>query len=85
MKKIAYVLLALTALFVNTTAFAAEARIPSTSITEALQVAKNRDDFATLKSAKFDVKGKIYNINYVTKTGNVETLKISKVSGKEVK
>jgi len=85
MKKIAYVLLALTALFVNTTAFAAEAGIPSTSITEALQVAKNRDNFATLKSAKFDVKGKIYNINYVTKTGDVETLKISKVSGKEVK
>ena len=85
MKKIAYVLLALTALFVNTTAFAAEARTPSTSITEALQVAKNRDNFATLKNVKFDVKGKIYNINYVTKTGDVETLKISKVSGKEVK
>ena len=85
MKKIAYVLLAVTALFVNTTAFAAEARIPSTSITDALQVAKNRDDYVALKSAKFDVEGKIYNISYVTENGNIETLKISKVSGKEVK
>ena len=85
MRKIAYVLLALTALFVNTTAFAAEARVPSTSISDALQVAKNRDDYATLKSAKFDVEGKIYNISYVTKNGNIETLKISKVDGKEVK
>ena len=85
MKKIAYVLLAVTALFVNTTALAAEARIPSTSITDALQVAKNRDDYVALKSAKFDVQGKIYNINYVTKTGDVQTLKISKVNVKEVK
>ena len=85
MRKIAYVLLALTALFVNTTAFAAEARVPSTSISDALQVAKNRDDYVALKSAKFDVEGKIYNISYVTKNGNIETLKISKVDGKEVK
>ena len=76
MKKIAYVLLALTALFVNTTAFAAEARVPSTSISDALQVAKNRDDYVALKSAKFDVEGKIYNISYVTENGNIETLKI---------
>ena len=85
MKKIAYVLLAVTALFVNTTAFAAEARVPSTSISDALQIAKNRDDYVVLKSAKFDVKEKTYNISYVTKNGNVETLKISKISGKEVK
>jgi len=85
MKKIAYVLLTLTALFVITTAFAAEAKVPSTSISKALQIAKNKDDYAGLKSAKFDVEGKIYNISYVTKNGNVETLKISKVSGKEVK
>jgi|TARA_B100000315_G_C14324138_1_gene472196 signal peptidase I len=85
MKKIAYVLLALTALFVNTTVFAAEARVPSTSFSKALQIAKNRDDYVVLKSAKFDVKEKTYNISYVTKNGNVETLKISKISGKEVK
>ena len=85
MKKIAYVLLALTALFFNTTVFAAEARVPSTSFSKALQIAKNRDDYVVLKSAKFDVKEKTYNISYVTKNGNVETLKISKISGKEVK
>ena len=33
MKKIAYVLLALTALFINSTAHAVEAKIPTTSIT----------------------------------------------------
>ena len=38
MKKIAYVLLAVTALFVNTTAFAAEARVPSSSISDALTI-----------------------------------------------
>ena len=68
-----------------TTVFAAEARVPSTSFSKALQIAKNRDDYVVLKSAKFDVKEKTYNISYVTKNGNVETLKISKISGKEVK
>ena len=85
MKNIAYVLLALTALFVNSTAFAVEAKIPTTSISEALQDARNRDNFASLKAAKFDVKEKIYNIVYLTKDGKTETLKISKLSGKEIK
>tara|TARA_B100001123_G_C14347060_1_gene645468 strand:+ start:178 stop:435 length:258 start_codon:yes stop_codon:yes gene_type:complete len=85
MRNITYVVLALIALFVNSTAHAVEARIPTTSITQALQDARAKDDFATLKSAKFDVKNKTYNITYVTKTGNLETLIISKVNGKEVK
>ena len=74
MKKIAYVLLALTALFVNTTVFAAEARVPSTSFSKALQIAKNRDDYVALKSAKFDVKEKTYNISYVSSYNGVDTI-----------
>ena len=85
MKKFTYVLLALTALFVNSAAYAVEAKIPTTSISQALQNARSKDNFATLKSAKFDVKEKIYNITYTTKNGTIETLKISKVNGKEVK
>ena len=85
MKKITYVLLALTALFINSTVYAAEARISTTSISQALQNARSKDNFSTLKSAKFDVKEKIYNITYVTKDGGVESVKISKVTGKEVK
>lgn len=85
MKKFTYVLLALTALFVNSAAYAVEAKIPTTSISQALQNARSKDNFATLKSAKFDVKEKIYNITYATKNGTIETLKISKVNGKEVK
>ena len=85
MKKLTYILFASTALFVNSSAFGLEAKLPSTSITQALQDAKNRNNYATLKSAKFDVKQKVYNITYVTKSGDIETIKISKVNGKEVK
>jgi FlaG/FlaF family flagellin (archaellin) len=85
MKKITYILLAVIALFVNSTVYAVEARIPTTSITQALQNAKSKKNFSTLKSAKFDVKEKIYNITYLTKDGDIENLKISKVTGKEVK
>tara|TARA_B100001123_G_C15088753_1_gene938734 strand:- start:350 stop:607 length:258 start_codon:yes stop_codon:yes gene_type:complete len=85
MKKFTYVILALTALFVNSTAYAVEAKIPQTSISQALQNARSKDNFANLKSAKFDVKQKVYNITYLTKDGNLKTLKISKLSGKEVK
>ena len=42
MKKITYILLAVTALFVNSTVYAVEARIPTTSITQALQNAKSK-------------------------------------------
>ena len=84
MKKIAYVLLALTALFINSTAHAVEARIPTTSITQALQTARSKDNFADLRNVKFDVKQKVYNVTYLTKSGDIETLKISTVSGKEI-
>jgi len=85
MKKITYILLAVIALFVNSTVYAVEARIPTTSITQALQNAKSKKNFSTLKSAKFDVKEKVYSITYLTKDGDIENLKISKVTGKEVK
>ena len=65
MKKISYIVLALIAIFVNSTAYGAEARTPTiTSITQALQNVRNKDDFATLKGAKFDVKNKTYNRKY---------------------
>ena len=85
MKKITYILLAVIALFVNSTVYAIEARIPTTSITQALQNAKSKKNFSTLKSAKFDVKEKVYSITYLTKDGDIENLKISKVTGKEIK
>ena len=85
MRKITYISLALIALFVNSTVYAAEARISTTSISQALENTKSRDNFATLKNVKFDVKEKVYNITYVTKDGSVESVKINKVNGKEVK
>ena len=85
MRKITYISLALIALFVNSTVYAAEARISTTSISQALGNTKSRDNFATLKNVKFDVNEKVYNITYVTKDGGVESVKISKVNGKEVK
>ena len=71
MKKITYISLALIALFVNSTVYAVEARISTTSISQALENTKSRDNFATLKNVKFDVKEKVYNITYVTKDGSV--------------
>ena len=85
MKKISYIFLAIIAIFVNSTAYGADARTSATSISKALQNARSKDNFSTLKSAKFDVKEKVYNITYVTKDGSVESVKISKVNGKEVK
>ena len=85
MKKISYVLLALTALFVNSTVYGVEARISTTSVTQALQNAKSKNDFSALKSTTFDVKNKVYMITYLTKDGDIETLKISKINGKEIK
>ena len=84
MKKITYTILVLTGLFISSTVYALEARIPTTSITQALQIARNKDNFSTLKSAKFDVANKIYNITYLAKDGSVGNVKISKTSGKEV-
>ena len=85
MKKITYTILVLTGLFISSTVYALEARIPTTSITQALQIARNKDNFSTLKSAKFDVANKIYNITYLAKDGIVGNVKICKTSGKEVK
>ena len=78
-------MLALTALFVNSTVYGVEARISTTSVTQALQNAKSKNDFSALKSTTFDVKNKVYMITYLTKDGDIETLKISKINGKEVK
>ena len=75
----------LIAIFVNSTVYAIEARIPATSIGQALQSARNKNNFLTLKSAKFDVEKKIYNITYATKDGGIDIVKISKVTGKEIK
>ena len=85
MRKITYISIALIALFVNSTVYAAEARISTTSISQALENTKSRDNFATLKNVKFDVKEKVYNITYLTKGGSVETVKINTVTGKAVK
>ena len=80
MKKITYTILVLTGLFISSTVYALEARIPTTSITQALQIARNKDNFSTLKSAKFDVANKIYNITYLAKDGSIGNVKISKTS-----
>ena len=85
MKKIIYIVLALVAVFVNSNVYAAEARTTTTCFSEALQSVKSRDNFANLKSAKFNLKEKTYNISYLTKDGSVETIKISQISGKEVR
>ena len=85
MIKISYIILALIAIFVNSTAYAAEARIPTVSITQAMQSARAKENFADLKGVKFDVEQKIYVVSYLTKSGDLETLKISKLSGKEIK
>ena len=85
MKKITYTFLVLIGLFISSTVYAVEARIPTTSITQALQIARNKDNFSTLKSAKFNVVKKIYNITYLAKDGSIGNVKISKTNGKEVK
>ena len=85
MKKISYIFLALIAIFVNSTAYGAEARTSATSISKALQNARSKDNFATLKSAKFDVEKKVYNITYISKDGSIKNVKISQANGKEVK
>ena len=85
MKKITYTILVLTGLFISSTVYALEARIPTTSITQALQIARNKDNFSTLKSAKFDVANKIYNITYLAKDGSIGNVKISTTSRKVVK
>ena len=53
MKKITYVLLAFIALFVNSTAYAVEARVPATSIGQALQSARGKDNFSDALSKNF--------------------------------
>ena len=86
MKKISYIALALIAIFVNSTAYGAEARIPATtSITQALQNVRNKVDFSALKGAKYDVENKVYSISYVAKDGSIENVRISQTNGKEVK
>ena len=86
MRKISYILLALIAIFINSTAYGAEARIQTTtSISKALQNTRNKDNFATFKSVKYDVKNKVYNISYVAKDGSIANVRISQSNGKEVK
>ena len=85
MKKITYIVLALIAIFVNSTAYGADARTPTTSISQALQNVRNKVDFSALKGAKYDVENKVYSISYVAKDGSIENVRISQTNGKEVK
>mgnify|MGYP000052939047 FL=1 len=85
MKKFSYIALTLAILFINSNVYAAEARVSSTSFSQALQTAKSKGNFAALKSVKYDVKEKVYNITYLVKDGSVKTIKISQVNGNEVK
>ena len=85
MKKFSYIALTLAILFINSNVYAAEARISSTSFSQALQTAKSKNNFVVLKSVKYDVKEKVYNITYLVKDGSVKTIKISQVNGNEVK
>ena len=84
MKKIAYILVTFSALFINSHAYGAEARTSVTCFSQALQTVKNKDNFANLKSAKYNLKDKVYKITYLTKNGSLETVKISQITGKEV-
>ena len=85
MKKFSYIALTLAILFINSNVYAAEARISSTSFSQALQTAKSKNNFVVLRSVKYDVKEKVYNITYLVKDGSVKTIKISQVNGNEVK
>ena len=85
MKKITYNALTLIAIFINSNAYAVEAKVPTTSFNKALENVKNKTNFASLKNAKFNVKKKVYEITYLNKEGSVDTIKISKLTGKEVK
>ena len=85
MKKITYIALTLIAIFINSNVYAVEARVPTTSFNKALENVKNKTNFASLKNAKFNVKKKVYEITYLNKEGSVNTIKISKLTGKEVK
>ena len=84
MKKLIYMMLALGAIFVNSHSYAVETKEPCSSFTQALQNLKNKNNFAILRTAKFDDLNKIYDITYFTKEGGVETIKISQ-NGEEVK
>ena len=84
MKKLAHTLLTLSAIFINSNSYALEARVPVASFSQALETAKNKSNFSTLKNAKYDVENKIYNITYLTKDGNIKSIKISQSNGKEV-
>ena len=85
MKKITYIALSLIANFINSNSYAVEAKVPTTSFNKALENVKNKTNFASLKNAKFNVKKKVYEITYLNKDGSVDTIKISKLTGKEVK
>ena len=85
MKKFSYIALTLAILFINSNVYAAEARVSFTSFSQALQTVKSKNNFVVLKSVKYDVKEKVYNITYLVKDGNVKTIKISQVNGNEVK
>ena len=50
MKKFSYIALTLAILFINSNVYAAEARVSSTSFSQALETAKSKGNFAALKS-----------------------------------
>ena len=65
MKKFSYIALTLAILFINSNVYAAEARVSSTSFSQALQTAKSKGNFVVLKSVKYDVKEKVYNMQSI--------------------
>ncbi len=85
MKKLTFISLTLVSLLISSHAGALEARIPTTSMSKALEIVQSKDNFSTLKNVKFNVKEKLYNITYINKSGVANTIKISQLNGKEVK
>ena len=83
-KKLICITLALGAIFVNSDSYAVKTKEPCSSFTQAFQSLKNKSNFTILRTAKFDDLNKIYDINYFTKEGGIETIKISQ-NGEEVK
>ncbi len=85
MKKLTFISLTLISLLISSNLIALEAKIPTTSMSKALEIVKSKNDFSALKNVKYNVKEKTYNITYVNKNGSVDTIKISQLNGKEVK
>ena len=84
MKKLICITLTLGAIFVYSHSYAVKTKESCASFTQAFQNIKNKNNFAILRTAKFDDLNKVYDITYFTKDGGIETIKISQ-KGKEIK